>query len=123
MMWISIATQKVLQNGFTTMDIYKKIQKFSESMVKSLIFLRYHSKTQVYTLVMVYIFSATDILLPREDWLYMVGNSKPFFGFKIFATQITHHLSWNDTDNSTTSNSCFNHKNKQLNYQNSVWSQ
>ena len=27
-----------------------------------------------------------------------MGNSNPFFGIKILATQITHFLSWNDSD-------------------------
>ena len=64
-----------------------------------------------------------------------MGNSNPFFGVKILATQITLSLSWNDsgivvveypqyfTVNLTTSYSYFNHKNKQLNYQSSDWSQ
>ena len=63
-----------------------------------------------------------------------MGNSNPFFGVKILATQITHSLSWNDSGivvveipssfkvNLTKSYSYFNHKNKQSNYQSSDWS-
>ena len=40
-----------------------------------------------------WVLAANSILTLQKQ----MGNSNPFFGVKILATQITHSLSWNDS--------------------------